>query len=285
MAATVKTAGWRGKLAGIALVVSIATIAFFAVAALGTRFGLWGWQFGLLTLVRDIGSKLAFAALGLGVLALIIALIKAPRQRPAMLAVGAILLAGLVVGRLATFAAQAGSVPPIHDIQTDWKDPIEFSTMLMRERAKTVGANPVVPAPTIANFASKAHAGRPVAEVQAEAEEKGLYRPLETLVLESDVPTVAQLANRLARERGWRIVTRADTDQNRVTQLEATETSSWFGFKDDIAIRIWPDQQGRVYVDARSVSRVGLSDLGVNAQRINAFFYDLQREVRAVTSG
>lgn len=280
MAATAKTAGWRGKFAGFALMLSAATIVFFAVAALGTRFGLWSWQFGLLTLVRDIGSKLAFAALGVGVLALIIALVRSPRQRPAMLAIGAIVLAGLVVGRLATFAAQAGSVPPIHDIQTNWEEPIEFSTILMRERATTAGANPVVAAPTVADYASEAYAGRPVPEVQAEAEEKGLYQPLETLVLESDVPTVARIANRLANERGWKVVTRADTDQNRVTQLEATETSAWFGFKDDIAIRIWPDQQGKVYVDARSVSRVGLSDLGVNAQRINAFFYDLQREVR-----
>jgi fatty-acyl-CoA synthase len=49
--------------------------------------------------------------------------------------------------------------------------------------------------------------------------------------------------------------------------IEATATTFWFGFKDDVAIRVQEYPQG-VIIDVRSVSRVGQSDLGVNARRI-----------------
>jgi uncharacterized protein (DUF1499 family) len=47
-------------------------------------------------------------------------------------------------------------------------------------------------------------------------------------------------------------------------------SSFWFGFTDDIVIRVTPAQNGSI-VDLRSVSRVGKSDLGANAKRINQF--------------
>ena len=49
--------------------------------------------------------------------------------------------------------------------------------------------------------------------------------------------------------------------------VEATETTFWFGFKDDVVVRVRPSGDGSI-VDVRSVSRVGLSDLGANAARI-----------------
>ncbi|MCB1686408.1 MAG: DUF1499 domain-containing protein, partial [Pseudomonadales bacterium] len=52
--------------------------------------------------------------------------------------------------------------------------------------------------------------------------------------------------------------------------IEATATTFWFGFKDDVVVRVRDDSAGGVKVDARSVSRVGLSDLGANAARIEA---------------
>ena len=46
--------------------------------------------------------------------------------------------------------------------------------------------------------------------------------------------------------------------------------SFWFGFVDDIVIRVRATESGSE-VDLRSVSRVGRSDLGANAARIEAF--------------
>ena len=69
-----------------------------------------------------------------------------------------------------------------------------------------------------------------------------------------------------ARAMGWTLVA-ADSAAGRI---EATATTSWFGFKDDIVIRVEPDPAGS-RVDVRSVSRVGESDVGTNARRIRAY--------------
>jgi hypothetical protein len=49
--------------------------------------------------------------------------------------------------------------------------------------------------------------------------------------------------------------------------IEAVATTRWFGFKDDVAVRISPAGAGS-RVDVRSKSRLGRSDLGTNAKRI-----------------
>jgi len=70
----------------------------------------------------------------------------------------------------------------------------------------------------------------------------------------------------LAAEFGWEVVA---TDPN-AGRIEATATTSLYGFKDDVVVRIRPDGAGS-RIDLRSVSRVGQSDLGANAGRIGAF--------------
>jgi uncharacterized protein (DUF1499 family) len=60
------------------------------------------------------------------------------------------------------------------------------------------------------------------------------------------------------------LVLRPDAELGRV---EATHTSRWYGFKDDVIARIRPDGRGS-RVDLRSVSRVGGSDLGANCARV-----------------
>ncbi len=69
-----------------------------------------------------------------------------------------------------------------------------------------------------------------------------------------------------AEAMGWEIVA-AEPGSGRI---EAVATTTWFGFKDDVVIRV-SDAPGRTKVDVRSVSRVGRSDVGANAERIRAF--------------
>jgi uncharacterized protein (DUF1499 family) len=65
----------------------------------------------------------------------------------------------------------------------------------------------------------------------------------------------------------WKIV-----DENPAEgRIEATATTRWFGFKDDVVIRIASSAVNGSRVDIRSVSRVGLSDVGTNARRIRTF--------------
>ena len=57
--------------------------------------------------------------------------------------------------------------------------------------------------------------------------------------------------------------------------IEAVDTTAIMGFKDDVVIRINTNAEGTL-VDLRSVSRVGVSDLGANAARIREFLQAYQ---------
>ena len=63
-------------------------------------------------------------------------------------------------------------------------------------------------------------------------------------------------------------------------RIEATDTTFWWGFKDDIVIRIRPEDSGS-RLDIRSKSRVGIGDFGTNAARIEAFLEDFEPQAEA----
>jgi uncharacterized protein (DUF1499 family) len=66
---------------------------------------------------------------------------------------------------------------------------------------------------------------------------------------------------------GWEIVA-VDPQARR---LEATDTTFWFQFKDDVVVIVSGDNEKAV-LNARSVSRVGRSDVGKNAERLREYF-------------
>lgn len=275
-------AGWRIKVAIFALAVSIFAVLWFAIAALGTKFGLWPWQVGLGQMTISIGPGIAMLALGLSIVAQIIALIKAPRKQAFILALGATLIAAFCMFRLAGLGAQAGSLPPLHDIQTNWADPVQFSEPLMAARAAQGETNPVLDAPTVPDYAEErwpGTAGRLVSEIQEEAESKEagkstVYPKMETLYFSQSPKEVAAVAERIIDGKGWDILP-PDTSNDDLVQIEATATSGWFGFKDDVAVRLRA-VDGVTAVDIRSTSRVGLSDLGANSSRVYGLMVELE---------
>lgn len=291
MSGSVEKAGWRLTVAGLAVGVSILAVLWFAVAALGTKFGLWDWQFGLGTMTIGWGPIIAFTAVGVSVVSLILGFIKAPRTKPVILSLAALLISAMLLFRLIGFGAQAGGLPPIHDIQTDWSDPIRFSEALIAQRKSDEATNPVEDNPVIPESPGiderwPGMGGRSVAEVQEEAEETRTVdgetvepaydRPIEPLYFDQPPGEIAGYALRIAEDRGWEIFSRPKTGEDvQQTMLEATETTGWFGFKDDVAIRIRA-VDGATRVDMRSISRVGLSDLGLNARRVSRFMDELK---------
>jgi uncharacterized protein (DUF1499 family) len=74
-----------------------------------------------------------------------------------------------------------------------------------------------------------------------------------------------------AQRMGWTILAADDA----VGRIEASDRSRWFGFTDDIVIRISASGTGS-RVDLRSSSRLGRSDLGVNAARIGNYLAALR---------
>lgn len=280
-----QSAGWRMKLSLFALCASIFCVLWFMVAALGTKFGVWPWQVGLGQMTIGVGPMIAMIALGIALIAQIASLIKAPRTQPFILALIATLLAAFCMLRLVGMGAQASALPPIHDIQTDWDRPIQFSAALMAARTGDGDTNPVLDAPTVKAAAESrwpGTSGRLVSEIQEEAESQGetgdtVYPPLRSIYFSQSPTALAGTVETLIQQRGWDILTATPAQDNgdATVQIEATATSGWFGFKDDIAIRLTL-QDGVTRVDMRSISRVGLSDLGANSKRVYGFMSELQ---------
>jgi len=279
------SAGWRMKLAIFALCTAIFTVLWFLVAALGTKFGLWPWQVGLGQMTIQIGPMLALSALGVSLIAQIVSLLKAPRKQAFILSLIATLLAAFCMFRMVGMSAQASALPPIHDIQTDWDNPVRFSTALMAARAEDGETNPVLDTPIVpeaANSRWPGTGGRLVSELQEEAETRGedqdtVYPPLQPLYFDRSASELSGAIETLMKKRGWDMVTPLSdvAEGAEIIQLEATATSGWFGFKDDVAVRLTP-LEGAIRVDMRSVSRVGLSDLGANSKRVYGFMSELQ---------
>jgi uncharacterized protein (DUF1499 family) len=235
---------------------------FFAAAALGTKYGLWGWQTGLLALTMGGGALLVAALALVAIVSLILVMIRKPRNNPqAGLAIIGIVIAG-AIGIAFISAGSTAEENPIHDVATDTAAPPEFSpaTLAAREEA---GANPLndyrTPLADIPMFAEAppSLAIRSHAQIITET-----YPTLQPLPLGQSSPQQGVAAVAAAMdELGFRNIS-ADADTGRV---EGVAETSWFGFKDDVVARV-----GERQIDFRSVSRVGRSDLGANAKRIAA---------------
>ncbi|MEL8055379.1 MAG: DUF1499 domain-containing protein [Pseudomonadota bacterium] len=280
---TAPKAGWRMKVAAFALAAAIFTVLWFLIASLGTKWGWWSWQVGLGQMTLGTGPMIAMIALGLSVIAQVIAFIKAPRFQPFVIALIATLISAMMLFRLQGFGATALSLPPIHDVQTDWSDPVRFSDTLLEARAAQGETNPVLDDPIIPEAADarwEGLGGMRVADAQEQAEQLYLdeergFKPMDPVFFDQEPDEIAALAERLLTSRGWDLVTPFEGQEGRdVIQLEATVTSGWFGFKDDVAVRI-KAVEGATRVDMRSISRVGLSDIGANSKRVYAFMMEI----------
>lgn len=136
--------------------------------------------------------------------------------------------------------------PPIHDITTDTVNPPEFVAIVPLRKGSP---NPVP------------YAGEETAQAQKE-----YYEGLETLTVSMEYDAAYDRALETAREMPWKIV-----GENREEgRIEAYEKLAWFGFIDDVVIRVDTTENGSK-IDVRSKSRIGRGDLGVNAKRIKAY--------------
>lgn len=218
-------------------------------AGFGTRLGVWGFQIGLL--------KIFPWALGIGAIALlagaiwaITALVKNDSTGSRF---GIIGLAGAVVMlALPVYSIYvAKTAPPIHDISTDTENPPQFKAVLPLRKGATNKAE---------------YDGAKTAAAQ-----RKYYGDIRSFAVLIPPKKLFERAHRAAEAMGWNIVA-VNPDEGRI---EATDTTLFFGFTDDIVIRVKPAGMG-ARLDIRSKSRVGVSDVGKNAARIRAFFEKLK---------
>lgn len=102
-------------------------------------------------------------------------------------------------------------------------------------------------------------------------QQRKAYPDIQPLELAEDPATAYSRALAAAKAMDWEIV-RKDPAAGRI---EAVATTAWFGFKDDVLVRVAPAARGS-RVDIRSKSRVGRSDIGTNARRIRAYLQHLK---------
>jgi uncharacterized protein (DUF1499 family) len=76
-----------------------------------------------------------------------------------------------------------------------------------------------------------------------------------------------------AKRMGWHIV----SFDAKTGHIEATDSSLFFGTKDDIAIDVRPAGKTGARVEVRSKSRMGDNDRGGNAARIKAYVQEIAR--------
>ena len=234
------------RLAQLVLALSIIAALMLLAAGPGYRFGLWSLATAFL-LVR--------AALVVGIatalLAVVLLCVPAARRGQAGSMVAALMLAVGVALVPLRMLYLARTLPPIHDISTDTADPPVFKALAgARERA-----------PNRVDYA-----GDDVARQQRDA-----YAAVQPLRLSVPPDEAFRQALDTVRTMGWNVVA-ADAASGRI---EAVATTFWFGFRDDIVIRVRPVEGGS-RVDVRSASRVGVSDLGTNAARIRTLLQRLQ---------
>lgn len=248
----------------IVLAAGVGALFWGLVSAVGTGWGYWEYTSGLK------GVAGAFL-LGLG--AILIGLVQGWRTRKAInpppgarrwVGMGVALAYVAWVG---TFLMAALTVPAIHDVSTDLADPPAFQTLKLR--ADNLD--------NIPGADDKDMRGLTPQQRWAVVHQKD-YGDIRSVRSNEPVPMVIAKAERLAKARGWDIAVSLP-DEGR---LEATETSAFFQFKDDVVLRVRPSETGEgSIVDMRSVSRVGISDLGMNAKRVRAFLADLTGTVTA----
>ena len=242
----------------IVLAAGVGALFWGLVSAVGTGWGFWEYTSGLK------GVAGAFL-LGLG--AILIGAVQGWRTRKAInppprarrwVGMGVALL---YVGWVGTFLMAALTVPAIHDVSTDLADPPAFQTLALRTDNLD----------NIPGADDKDMRGLTPLQRWALVHQKA-YGDIRSVRSNEPVPMVIAKAERLAKARGWNVAVSLPEEG----RLEATETSAFFQFKDDVVLRVRPSETGEgSIVDMRSVSRVGISDLGMNAKRVRAFLADL----------
>jgi uncharacterized protein (DUF1499 family) len=231
---------WATRLGSWTKIGGLGAAVLALVGSYGSGFGLWNFQIGFLFLAAALVAALLALIFG------VVALVKGARGSGTVAGFGAAVIFLGIMGYVINMGA---SNPPLHDISTDLANPPVFQKLELR-KDNLIGVD------TIENWR----------KVHGEA-----HPDLKPIVMTASPADAIKKAQGLVKARGWDIaLVTAD-------RIEATETVSPFKFKDDVVITVAPGAEGAgSVVNIRSVSRVGLSDLGFNAKRVKALAADLK---------
>lgn len=243
-----QTSNWALASLGLGIVAAVVLL----LAGYGYQWDWWG-----------LGTAFTWLLPGSGVVALIgfsLAVVfgfsrwRNPAKKGASLALLAVVLCLAVMGTLGYWYDEAQQYPPIHDISTDTENPPAFRA--------------IVPLRTDAPN-DTTYGDQEKADTQREH-----YADIQTLYLDVDYSEAFDRALRAAEQRPWEEIVTADKEAG---LIEAWDKLPWFGFIDDVVIRVdTAETAERTKIDVRSVSRLGQGDIGVNAHRIREYLDEVQ---------
>ncbi len=240
-----------------------------------TRFGLWAIGIGLLLVVisgplnryTGVGFTVALLMLSGGVLVLalgalltiigfLVGMAKGASVPKGPAAIGIVIALGML-GYLLTWLRAGMGVPPIHEISTDLASPPPFVAVIPI-RAQGGAVNPPEYVAEIKGQSGTTN----VPEAQRKA-----YPDVQPAILDGVAPAAAfPRVEAAVKELGWDVVASVPAEG----RIEATDTTRFMGFKDDVVIRLRAEGGG-TRIDIRSKSRVGMGDVGANAARVRTF--------------
>lgn len=229
----------------------MAGIAAVVVAAAGPLHRYAGLDIEVAIEIFRYGFYLAIAGVALG-LATVTPTRPGDRRRGFVASFLAVVIGVAAAWVPLSWFLQAQRVPAINDITTDTGNPPPLVTTLQLRRG---APNP------------------PAYPAGSAALQRVAFPDIAPVVLAVPPADAFRRVDEVAMALGWDVVARAPAEG----RLEAVVTSRWFGFRDDIVVRIRPQGSGS-RIDIRSKSRTGESDLGGNAERIRTFIAHLKGE-------
>lgn len=228
----------------VALLAGVAEI----LSGFGNRWGVWDYRTGFVIL-----RWAAYCGGAAGIISLLGCIVARPgsKRRGLILSFIGLLMGITVMGIPWSYWQRARHVPAIHDITTNTDNPPRFVAIVPLRKS---GIN-------------TAQYGGP----EIAAQQRKAYPDIVPLELPLPPLQAFKQATNIARSLGWQLVEVNEPEG----RIEATDTTFWFGFKDDIVVRITATDRGS-RIDVRSVSRLGKSDLGTNAKRIRGYLTKLR---------
>jgi uncharacterized protein (DUF1499 family) len=145
-------------------------------------------------------------------------------------------------------------LPRIYDVTTDTAAPPAFDRVAKIRQGQ---ANPV-------------HYEAAFAALQSAA-----YPDVKSLQIQRSPIDVYSAVRDVVKALNWKIIDEQAPEATRTGHIEAVDRTLFFGFTDDIAIRVTGSAK-MAKVDIRSSSRFGQHDLGRNAERIRRFLSEVK---------
>ncbi|WP_086983463.1 DUF1499 domain-containing protein [Vibrio aphrogenes] len=247
--------GQRINAGNIALVIAVLCFAIALLMVFGSQLGLWEPIVGF-SASRNYNNTVGYLAVVVGLFGFFISLKQQQKSGVFKSILAVVLGIGILMPMIVGLLKTPVRYPPIHDITTNLEQPPLFQFLTDdRPGAK----NTLV------------YGGEEIAHQQLKA-----YPDIKPLISSLAPHAAYRQALEVAEQLNWTLVYQ-DFEQ---FHFEATARTAFFNFADDVVVQVVA-LEGGSRVDVRSVSRIGRSDRGVNAQRIREFIQQFKENESA----